>query len=76
MDYLRKAGVPRDERLNEAVELVAAKQAPDGRWILEHKHPGTVHFEVDTEVGMPSKWVTLRALRVLQWFWGEHDDAA
>ena len=53
----------------EAVEVVRAKQQPDGRWLLDHIHPGRVHFDME-DVGTPSRWNTLRALRVLRWWDG------
>ncbi len=68
LDYLRKAGVGFDERVVEAVELVAGRRGPDGRWRLATPHPGRVHFELEGEAGSPSRWITLRALRVLGWF--------
>jgi len=67
LDYLRRAGVRPDERVAEAVDLVVFKQGVDGRWPLENPHPGPVHFEMETDVEGPSRWNTLRALRVLAW---------
>lgn len=67
LDYLRAAGVRPDERVAEAVEIVRGKQDAKGRWPLEHQHPGQLHFPIDDGEGKPSKWNTLRALRVLKW---------
>jgi hypothetical protein len=67
LDYLRAAGVAPDDRVTEAIRLVASKQDADGRWPLENRHPGHVHFELDEGEGRPSRWNTLRALRVLRW---------
>ena len=67
LDYLRDAGVVPDERWDEAVQLVRDKQLPDGTWILENSYPGAIHFPLDDGDGKPSKWNTLRALRVLEW---------
>ncbi len=67
LDYLRSAGVEPDERVSEAVELVESKRAPDGRWPLENTHSGKVHFEMEDGDGRPSRWNTLRAMRVLRW---------
>jgi hypothetical protein len=53
----------------EAVDVVRSKRQPDGRWVLDHRYPGEVHFDLE-EVGAPSRWITLRALRVLRW-WDE-----
>jgi hypothetical protein len=51
----------------EAVDLVATKRDEHGRWPLENPHPGPVHFEMEGRAGEPSRWNTLRALRVLRW---------
>ncbi len=53
-----------------AVEVVRSKQQPDGQWLLDHIHPGRVHFALEGGVGEPSRWNTLRALRVLGWWEG------
>jgi hypothetical protein len=68
LDYLRSAGVKPDERAAEAVELVASKQNSDGRWLLETQLPGAMLVELGEVEGQPSRWNTLRALRVLRWF--------
>jgi hypothetical protein len=52
----------------EAVELVRSKRQPGGWWLLDRVHPGRVHFDLDDRVGAPSRWNTLRALRVLDWW--------
>ncbi len=67
LDYLRSTGAAPDPRVAEAVELVRSKQRADGRWALENTHPGRVHFELDEGDGKPSRWNTLRAMRVLEW---------
>jgi hypothetical protein len=67
LDYLRRAGVAPDERVAEAIALVASKRAADGRWPLETRHPGRMPVETDEGEGRPSRWNTLRALRVLRW---------
>lgn len=70
LDYFRSAGGPPDERLGEAVEAVRSRQQPDGSWLLENTHPGKVHFTLEDGDGQPSRWNTLRALRVLSWYGG------
>ena len=72
LDYFRAAaalgdGVP-DPRLADAIDHVRAKQAPDGRWLLDDTPRGRTWFAVDGGVGLPSRWLTLRALRVLRWW--------
>jgi hypothetical protein len=68
LDYFRRAGAEPDARMAEAVEVVRSKRRPDGRWPLDRVHPGRVHFALDAGVGLPSRWNTLRALRVLDWW--------
>jgi hypothetical protein len=68
LEYLRDAGVAPDERVAEAVRLVASKQDADGRWSLDVQYPGTMPVDLGEEVGGPSRWNTLRALRVQDWY--------
>jgi hypothetical protein len=67
LEHFRRADV-RDPRLGEAVELVRSKRQGDGTWLLENTHPGAVHFELEDGDGRPSRWNTLRASRVLDWW--------
>jgi hypothetical protein len=67
LDYLRRAGVAPDARTAEAIDLVQKKRDETGRWPLENPHPGPVHFEMEGPAGEPSRWTTLRSLRVLRW---------
>ncbi len=68
LDHLRAAAAPPDERAADAVALVASKCGADGRWPAENPHPGRTHFALDDGEGAPSRWNTLRALRVLRWY--------
>ena len=68
LDYLRAAGAAPDDRAAEAIELVRSRQDADGRWALENPHPGELHFAIDDGEGKPSRWNTLRAMRVLAWY--------
>lgn len=70
LDYLRRAGAARDERLADAIALVDSKRNAEGLWPLETRYPGRMPVEIDAGEGKPSRWNTLRALRVLQWFRG------
>src|SRR5439155_15298507 len=65
LDYLRDAGHRPEERIAEAIEAVEAKRDPDGRWPLENVHQGESHLEMDDGEGRPSRWNTLRAMRIL-----------
>jgi hypothetical protein len=67
LEYLRQAEVTPDERLTEAIELVRSKRDSDGRWPLDVRYPGHMPIEIDDGEGQPSRWNTLRALRVLRW---------
>lgn len=67
-DYFALRGGTPDPRLVEAIEQVRAKRQADGRWLLENTHPGAVHFRFEEPDGTPSRWNTLRALRVLRWY--------
>ncbi len=66
----RRAGVAPDERVAEAIDLVlvASKRDDDGRWPLETQYPGKMPVATDEREGRPSRWNTLRALRVLDWY--------
>src|SRR4051794_13566646 len=68
LDYFRRTGDAPDPRVTEAVQLVHDKRQPDGRWLLENTHPGETHFDLEDGDGHPSRWNTLRALRVLDWY--------
>ena len=68
LDYFRGAGAAPDPRMAEAVEHVRSRRQPDGRWLLDRVPAGRVHFDLEDGVGRPSRWNTLRALRVLRWW--------
>jgi hypothetical protein len=68
LDYMRAAGVAPDERAAEAMDLVHSKRDADGRWRVENPHPGRMHFAIDDGEGRPSRWNTLRAMRVISWY--------
>jgi hypothetical protein len=68
LDYLRRADAAPDDRLEEAIALVASKRNGDGLWPLDTRYPGTMPVETDEGEGRPSRWNTLRALRVLKWY--------
>jgi hypothetical protein len=67
LDHFRAAGRAPDPRMADAIEIVRSKEQPDGRWLLDRIHPGRVHFDLEV-AGQPSRWNTLRALRVLAWW--------
>ncbi|GIG21642.1 hypothetical protein Cch01nite_23660 [Cellulomonas chitinilytica] len=67
LDHFRVAD-RRDPRLADAVALVRSKADADGRWPLENVHEGPTLFGFGDTEGEPSRWLTLRALRVLRWW--------
>jgi hypothetical protein len=67
LEYFRSTAERPDPRMDEALELVRAEQLADHTWLLDHTWKGAVPFAVDDGVGRPSRWNTLRALRVLRW---------
>ncbi len=67
LDYLRSVEAVRDERLMAAIALIESRRSEDGRWKLASPWPGRVHFDME-RTGAPSRWNTLRALRVLKWW--------
>ncbi len=72
LDYFRSAatltGATPDPRLGEAVDHVRSRRLEDGTWLLDRRLPGRVWFDLDDGAGKPSRWVTLRAMRVLRWW--------
>jgi len=74
LDYFRTASVhdnvPSDVRISDAVKIVESKRQTDGRWLLEDAHNEALAFSFPESVGEPSRWNTLRALRVLRWYAG------
>ncbi len=67
LEYFRAVGSAPDSRLDEAIHLLRSRQQPEGAWLLENTHPGKVHFTLEDD-DRPSRWNTLRALRVLRWY--------
>jgi len=67
LDFFQAAKLKYDRRIDEAMHVVLEKRMDDGKWKLPSKHPGLVHFEME-KAGEPSRWNTLRALRILRYF--------
>jgi hypothetical protein len=76
LDYLRSAALhdnalhnnaPPDPRLDEAVRIIASRRQSDGRWLLERSYDEALAVPFGESTGKPSRWNTLRALRVLRW---------
>ena len=64
LDSLAAAGIPRDERMDEALSILRGRRRADGRWTPNRAYPGLTHVP-NERVGVPSPWVTLIAERVL-----------
>jgi hypothetical protein len=69
LDFFQAVKAPRDERLADAIDILRKKKREDGCWPLENSYRGKTYFEME-RVGEPSRWNTLRALRVLKWWDG------
>ncbi|MBB3918226.1 squalene cyclase [Rhizobium fabae] len=70
LDYFRSSaiftGVDPDPRLGEAIDHLRSRRSADGTWPLDWSTEGRVWFDVDDGPGRPSRWITLRAMRVLR----------
>jgi hypothetical protein len=75
LDYFQAVNAPGDQRLAEAIEIVRSRQGEDGRWSLQSNHKGRTYFDLE-RLGAPSRWNTLRALRVLRWWEQAQRDAS
>lgn len=69
LDYFRAASAERDPRLEDSIALLQGYQRPDGRWPIHAGYAGKVWFNMESGRN-PSRWNTLRALRVMRW-WDE-----
>jgi len=67
LDYFRDSNAPYDERLEDPISIVLKKRMKDGRWNLQNRYPGRTFFEME-QPGKPSRWNTLRSLRVIDWW--------
>lgn len=69
LDAFARIGAPRDERLQDAIDLLHERRRKDGLWPVQHKYTGRVFFDME-KIGGASRWNTLRALRILRWWEG------
>jgi hypothetical protein len=65
--YFARIDAPRDQRLQDAIDWLHSRRHADGKWPVQHKFSGKTHFQME-KIGGPSRWNTLRALRVLRWW--------
>ena len=68
LDYFRRAGAKPDPRMSDAAHFIEDRQQPDGRWLLDAAYDEGLPGTTGETVGRPSRWNTLRALRVLRWY--------
>jgi hypothetical protein len=69
LDYLRAAGhSPAEPRVRDAIRILKSNRQSDGRWLLDRAYEEAITISTGESVGQPSRWNTLRALRVLRWF--------
>ncbi len=65
LDYFQSIDLPYDERMQDAIDVLNKKRRKNGKWPVQHKISGLVHFDME-KTGSDSRWNTLRALRVLK----------
>jgi hypothetical protein len=68
LDYFRAAHEEPNTRIDEAVRLIESKRQADGRWLLDRAYDEVLALPFGESAGEPSRWNTLRALRVLRWY--------
>ncbi len=67
LDYFQYSETPWDNRMSPAINVLLNKRNSDATWNLQANHPGKVHFGMERP-GKPSRWNTLRAMRVLRFY--------
>jgi hypothetical protein len=67
LDYLRMARAAPDGRMTEALDIVESKRDADGRWPLDHAYHDKLLVDLGETEGQPSRWITLRGMRILRW---------
>ena len=67
LDYFQSAKIEYDERMDDSIDILLKKRNKENTWNLQANHLGQTHFEME-KVGAPSRWNTLRALRILRHF--------
>jgi hypothetical protein len=67
MDFFQYAGIEWDNRMKPAIDVLRSKRNNEGSWNMQAAHPGQVHINME-KAGKPSRWNTLRVLRVMKHF--------
>lgn len=68
LDCLRSSGAEPDARASEAIAIVQARRHQNSRWPMNRVHSDRLGFPIEPETGRASRWNTLRAMRVLDWY--------
>lgn len=76
LDYFRAARTEPDTRMADAVRVVQSKRQASGWWFLNASYGEALAVTFDESAGKPSRWNTLRALRVLSWYEQSFPDGA
>ncbi len=66
LDFMQEVNTVKDDRMTDSIELLVNKKTKEGYWNMQTRQSGRVYFEIE-KVGKPSRWNTLRALRILKW---------
>lgn len=64
LDSLTRLGV-KDERMDTAIRLVEEARGKDGKWVMKNTFNGKMWADIE-EKNRPSKWITLKAMRILE----------
>ncbi len=67
MDFFQYTGIGWDNRMKVAIDVLKSKRNNEGSWNMQAAHPGQVHVNME-KAGKPSRWNTLRVLRVMKHF--------
>lgn len=65
--FFQYDGIEWDSRMEAALGILKSKRNKEGTWNMQAAHAGQVHFHME-KAGTPSRWNTLRALRVMKHF--------
>ena len=67
LDFFQYTGIGWDNRMKAALDVLMSKRNNEGSWNMQAAHPGQVHVNME-KAGKPSRWNTLRVLRVMKHF--------
>jgi hypothetical protein len=70
LDYFRAAGIAPDQRMQQGIQHIESRRQPDGTWLLDRCYDEALPVTTGEVTAQPSRWNTLRALRVLRWYHG------